>query len=126
MSMSGTDVVVAPVSVNKEVRSYVQWGPIIGGAVIATAISTIMTVFGSAIGLSMVSANLEKSASVTAVAIAAQAASAPLSSMESGSPARSRACLSVSQVSKPKPIGTPVSNATRESPLVAASLTNSK
>ena len=55
MSMSGTDVVVAPVTVNKENRSYVQWGPIIGGAVIATAISTIMTVFGSAIGLSMIS-----------------------------------------------------------------------
>ncbi|MGF7056212.1 hypothetical protein GGC47_005428 [Bosea sp. OAE752] len=30
MSMSGTDVVVAPVTVNKENRSYVQWGPIIG------------------------------------------------------------------------------------------------
>jgi len=70
MSMSGTDVVVAPVTVNKETRSYVQWGPIIGGAVIATAISTIMTVFGSAIGLSMVSADFDKSASPTALAVA--------------------------------------------------------
>lgn len=70
MSMSGTDVVVAPVTVNKESRSYVQWGPIIGGAVIATAISTIMTVFGSAIGLSMVSADFEKSSSATALAVA--------------------------------------------------------
>ncbi|MGO4408068.1 hypothetical protein AB4Z10_27920 [Bosea sp. RAF48] len=70
MSMSGTDVVVAPVTVNKENRSYVQWGPILGGAVIATAISTIMTVFGSAIGLSMVSVDFEKSSSATALAIA--------------------------------------------------------
>ncbi|UZF95717.1 hypothetical protein [Bosea sp. NBC_00550] len=70
MSISGTDVVVAPVSVNKENRSYVQWGPILGGAVIATAISTIMTVFGSAIGLSMVSADFERSSSATALAIA--------------------------------------------------------
>ncbi|MGO4407951.1 hypothetical protein AB4Z10_27275 [Bosea sp. RAF48] len=70
MSMSGTDVVVAPVTVNKENRSYVQWGPIIGGAVIATAISTIMTVFGSAIGLSMVSVEFDKSSSATALAVA--------------------------------------------------------
>lgn len=70
MSMSGPDVVVAPVSVNKTGRSYVQWGPIIGGAVIATAISTIMTVFGSAIGLSMVSADFEKSSSATALLVA--------------------------------------------------------
>lgn len=70
MSMSGTDVVVAPVTVNKQTHSYVQWGPIIGGAVIATAISTIMTVFGSAIGLSMVSADYERSSSATALAIA--------------------------------------------------------
>jgi hypothetical protein len=70
MSMSGTDVVVAPVAVNKDDRSYVQWGPIMGGAIVATAISTIMTVFGSAIGLSMVSADFEKSSSATAMAVA--------------------------------------------------------
>jgi len=70
MAMSGTDVTVAPVIVNKENRSYLQWGPIIGGAVIATAISTILTVFGSGIGLSMVSADFERSSSATAVAIA--------------------------------------------------------
>lgn len=70
MSMSGTDVVVAPVSVDRSTHSYVQWGPIIGGAVIATAISTIMTVFGSAIGLSMVSADFERSSSATAFAVA--------------------------------------------------------
>jgi hypothetical protein len=69
MAISGTDVVVAPVSVNRDNRSYVQWGPIMGGAVIATAISTIMTVFGSAIGLSMVSADFERSSSATALAI---------------------------------------------------------
>lgn len=57
-------------SVSKDNRSYVQWGAIIGGAVIATAISTIMTVFGSAIGLSMASADFERSSSATALAIA--------------------------------------------------------
>lgn len=70
MSMSGTDLVVAPVTVNKPVQSYVQWAPILGGAVVATAISTIMTIFGAAIGLSMVSADFERSASATAFAVA--------------------------------------------------------
>ncbi len=70
MAMSGTDVTVAPVIVNKDSRSYLQWGPIIGGAVIATAISTILTVFGSGIGLSMVSADFERSSSATALAVA--------------------------------------------------------
>lgn len=71
MSMAGTDIVVAPVTVNKAAASYVQWGPIMGGAVIAAAISTIMTVFGTAIGLSMVSADFERSSSATALAAAA-------------------------------------------------------
>lgn len=70
MSMTGTDVVVAPVTVNRSLSSYLQWGPVIGGAVLATAISTILTIFGSAIGLSMVSADFEKSSSATAVAVA--------------------------------------------------------
>lgn len=70
MSMSGTDVVVAPVTVNKPMHSYVQWGPIIAGAAIATTISTIMTIFGTAIGLSMVSADFERSSSATAFAVA--------------------------------------------------------
>jgi hypothetical protein len=70
MSMPGADVVVAPVTVNKPAHSYMQWGPIIGGAVLATTISTIMTIFGSAIGLSMVSANFERTSSAAVFAIA--------------------------------------------------------
>ncbi len=70
MSMSATEVVVAPVRSEEPGHSYVQWAPIIGGAVVATAISTIMTIFGSAIGLSMVSADFERSSSATAFAIA--------------------------------------------------------
>jgi hypothetical protein len=70
MSMPQTDVVVAPTTVVRSGHSYVQWGPIIGGAVLATAISTIMTIFGSAIGLSMVSANFDRTASLAAFAVA--------------------------------------------------------
>src|SRR5699024_10882035 len=55
-----------------------------------------------------------------AVASAARAASAPLSSPDPGRPARSSACSSVSQVSTPKPTGTPVVMATWVSPQVAA------
>lgn len=69
MSM-GNEVVVAPVTVNKPAQAYLQWGPIIGGAVLATAISTILTIFGSAVGLSLVSADFERSASATALMIA--------------------------------------------------------
>ena len=48
---------------------------------------------------------------VTAVATAAMAASCPLSSLDPGSPARSSACASSSQVSTPKPMGIPVRDA---------------
>ena len=61
-----------------------------------------------------------------AVAIAASAASRPLSSFEPGSPARSRPCCSSSRVSTPKPTGLPVSRATRVRPSVAAADTYSK
>src|SRR5579884_1475105 len=58
--------------------------------------------------------------SVSAVATALSAASRPLSSAEPGSPARSSACWSVSQVSTPNPIGMPDSTATLVRPSVAA------
>ena len=54
------------------------------------------------------------------VASAAAAASYPLSSTDPSSPARSSACCSVSQVSRPNPTGTPWSSATRPRPSVAA------
>lgn len=57
---------------------------------------------------------------VRTVASAACAASAPLSSRDPGSPARSRACASSSVVSTPNPTGTPVRTVTSVSPTVAA------
>lgn len=69
MTMDTTDVVVvAPSTGNRS--SYLDWSPIIGGAVIAAAITTIMAAFGSAIGLSMVSADTSRSSGLTALAIA--------------------------------------------------------
>ena len=53
-----------------------------------------------------------------AVAIAASAASRPLSSFEPGRPERSKACWSSSQVRTPKPRGTPVSTESWVSPAV--------
>src|SRR6476620_799557 len=58
--------------------------------------------------------------SATTVATAAVAASCPLSSAEPGSPARSSAWASSSQVSTPKPIGTRVRTVTSVMPTVAA------
>src|SRR5690554_6870619 len=64
--------------------------------------------------------------SSTAVARAAVAASAPLSSFDPGRPARSMPCCSSSRVSTPNPTGLPVSSATRVRPSVAAFDTKSK
>lgn len=47
-----------------------------------------------------------------AIVMAASTASAPLSSLLFAKPALSRACLALSTVSRPKPIGTPYSNCT--------------
>src|SRR3954452_11074229 len=66
------------------------------------------------------------SRSTSAVCSAATVASQPLSSTEPGSPARSRACCSVSVVSTPLPTGLAASRATRVSPAVTASQTYSK
>ena len=52
-------------------RAYIDWGPVLGGAFVAVAISSIMTVFGSAIGLSMTSAYPSQRAGGVAFAIAA-------------------------------------------------------
>ncbi len=51
--------------------SYLEWGAIFGGAVLAAAISSIMTAFGSAIGLTLVSPYTGKSTSLTVIAIVA-------------------------------------------------------
>lgn len=71
MSLGSTDVVVvSPPGSTAESGSYLEWSPILGGAVLSAAISTIMAAFGSAIGLSLVSAETGRSTSMMALAIA--------------------------------------------------------
>lgn len=72
MSIGSTDVVVVspPASTSGPSNSYLAWGPIFGGTVLSATISTIMTAFGSAIGLSMISAETGRSSSLVALAIA--------------------------------------------------------
>jgi hypothetical protein len=71
MSLGSTDVVVvAPPGTDAQSGSYLEWSPILGGAVLSAAISTIMAAFGSAIGLSLVSADASRSSSMTALAVA--------------------------------------------------------
>src|SRR3954467_254674 len=74
----------------------------------------------------VVRCGVRSSRRVSAVASAAIVASQPLSSGEPGSPARSRACSSVSQVRTPLPTGLPASRATLVRPAVTASHTYSK
>jgi hypothetical protein len=50
---------------------YVDWGAIFAGGVVAFAISSLFFAFGSAIGLSLTSFQTGKSASITALAVAA-------------------------------------------------------
>lgn len=71
MSLGSTDVVVvSPPGSANAAGSYLEWSPILGGAVLSAAISTIMAAFGSAIGLSLVSAEAGRSTSMVALAIA--------------------------------------------------------
>ncbi len=51
-------------------RSYVDWASVIGGAVVATAIFTVLSIFGSAVGLSLTSAELGSGVSAKVAAIA--------------------------------------------------------
>ncbi|WP_158807491.1 hypothetical protein [Beijerinckia sp. L45] len=51
-------------------RSYVDWASVIGGAVVATAIFTTLSVFGSAVGLSLTSATAGGGISAVTAAIA--------------------------------------------------------
>ncbi|WP_054208353.1 hypothetical protein [Bosea vaviloviae] len=72
MSLGSTDVVVvSPPGSEASSGSYLEWSPIFGGAVLSAAISTIMAAFGSAIGLSLVSAETSRSTSMVALAVAA-------------------------------------------------------
>lgn len=72
MSLGTSDVVVvSPPGSDTKSGSYLDWSPIFGGAVLSVAISTIMAAFGSAIGLSLVSADTSRSSSMSVLAIAA-------------------------------------------------------
>lgn len=51
-------------------RAYVDWASIVGGAFVATAVFTTLTIFGSAIGLSLTSAEPGSGISAKATAIA--------------------------------------------------------
>ncbi|MDB5563033.1 MAG: hypothetical protein JWN11_2451 [Hyphomicrobiales bacterium] len=66
---SATEVIVAPGE--DEYHSYVDWAAIIGGIILASAISLIMITFGSAIGLSMTNFRSGQGASPVWIAIAA-------------------------------------------------------
>lgn len=69
MSLATNDVVVVTPPGSEASGSYLEWSPILGGAVLSVAISTIMAAFGSAIGLSLVSAETSRSTSMTALAV---------------------------------------------------------
>lgn len=76
MTMSldtSTLVVAAPADGTQEHHSYVDWPAVIGGIVLATAISVLLLAFGSAIGLSF--ANFDASPDVSPIWIAIAAAS---------------------------------------------------
>lgn len=63
-------VVVAPTAPAQRSGSYLEWSAIFGGAALAAAITTLLTTFGSAIGLSLVSVEPSRSTGLTALAIA--------------------------------------------------------
>lgn len=71
MTLLQTDPPAGATASAKSAQSYLEWGAIFGGAVLAVAISTIMTAFGSAIGLTLVSPEPGRSTSLTVIAIVA-------------------------------------------------------
>ncbi|WP_332694422.1 hypothetical protein [Bosea sp. (in: a-proteobacteria)] len=71
MSMETTEILAVAPEAERDSGSYLEWSAILGGAVLAVAISTLLTAFGSAVGLSMVSADTARSSGLTALAIAA-------------------------------------------------------
>lgn len=74
MTMDTETIVVAPAATNtQEHHSYVDWPAVIGGIVMASAISLLLLAFGSAIGLSF--ANFDAGPDVNPIWIAIAAAS---------------------------------------------------
>lgn len=71
MPGESTDVVVvAPTPPASRSGSYLEWSAIFGGTALSAAISTLLTTFGSALGLSLVSVEPSRSTGLTALAIA--------------------------------------------------------
>ena len=55
MTMDTETIVVAPAAAGtEEHHSYVDWAAVIGGIVLASALSLLMLTFGAAVGLSFV------------------------------------------------------------------------
>ena len=71
MSNTTDVVVVAPEVGTAKSNPYLDWSAIFGGAVLATAVTAILTAFASAIGLSMVSADTSESSSAWVLSLAA-------------------------------------------------------
>jgi len=73
MTIDSPDLVVVspPPGAQAATGSYLEWSAIFGGAVLSAAITTIMAAFGSAIGLSLISADTARSTGMTALTIAA-------------------------------------------------------
>jgi hypothetical protein len=73
MALNSPDLVVVspPAGAKAATGSYLEWSAIFGGAVLSAAITTVMAAFGSAIGLSLVSADTSRSTGMTALTIAA-------------------------------------------------------
>src|SRR5262245_29004472 len=71
MALQGSpDVEVVAVSAPLGRRSYLDWGPVLGGAIAAAAISFLLLTFGGAIGLSLTSPWPYAGASALAVTVA--------------------------------------------------------
>lgn len=72
MSLDSNDlVIVAPPTPATGDGASLEWAPILGGAVLSIAITTVMTAFGSALGLSLVSVDASRSSSMVALSIVA-------------------------------------------------------
>ena len=69
--MSLTDLNVGADPTTESSASAVSWGPIIAGAVAATAITLLLTLFGSGFGLTMVSPLSSEGSSATTFAVTA-------------------------------------------------------
>jgi len=70
MSMETSNIIAPRATTVSSASSYLEWSAISGGAVLSAAITTVMAAFGSAIGLSLLSADTARSSSLVVVAVA--------------------------------------------------------